>query len=166
MRVQADQTVINDCAIASFGDACIDWSGSFGECSGCWFFARDPGVRKVPGEGDWGTRFPAIRFATRVVIGGIGVGKTGKQVAATQGNLVTNAHMLECVPLFEKTGAAPNSPIEWLNEFMMDYPDGTAPPPPNDRNPNPPLYDSTVARWSNRLCTESCYYWDAVKNPI
>jgi hypothetical protein len=170
---RADRVSINDCAIVNFANAGIAWAGSFGTCGGCWFFTKDPDYGNT--ENDINSRiprYPAIRFARSPnTTARESSGEYYFPDAATQGNLVWGAHMLNCSVLDmikddrseEATGGIrDSSPIEWSNRFWMYDPTITA--SPEDAyfiwNPHPPGYDPVLDRWTNRVDVKSCYYWD------
>ncbi len=118
----ADNVSINDCTIVNWGSMGIFWGGDWGECGGCWFFARSD-LNKTPllpnlyYEQDphmmnydramaiAARRYPAIYFA-RTYISEEQIYPTDKDFnfnhyypdADTQGNLVWGAHMLNCQP--------------------------------------------------------------------
>ena len=79
--------------------------------------------------------------------------------AGTQGNLVYGAHMLFCSPLGIDGQNEIRSPIEWSNKRSM-YDWQASPDPFTTWNPHPPQHNYSQDRWTNRVCVESCYFWE------
>jgi len=174
---RADRVSINDCAVVNRGNAGIYWSGNFGVCGGCWFYTMDETSRRQNQGMVGDTRYPAIRFAHFASLQRIAEdpGAHYYPSASTQGNLVFGAHMLHSAILvnYKPSGQRfefRSSPIEWSNEFFMYDcgevvsldPDGIQliDEPFTKWNPHPPGYNQRLDRWTNRVCVESCYYWD------
>lgn len=151
MQIEADQVQVNNCALINYASHCLEWRGSFGVCGGCYFHAGDSAPQSDPSSQQ--LRFSAIRFATTGNGGTTDCQTNTYPNAATQGNLVYGAHMLNCQPL----GAVDSeqSPIEWPNAHGM-Y-NRNVPGVFTLCNPDPPVY--AAGRWTNRISVESCYYW-------
>jgi len=61
----------------------------------------------------------------------------------------------------KRTLPVDSSPIEWSNRYWMYDAAVEGDDAYTELNPHPPMYNPDLDRWTNRVCVESCYYWDA-----